>query len=446
MKKHTCLFLALCLQTFLFSQTAKPLILCGNDIFSTIVKRDYSQLDQAFQHTFDQAAAPRLKPLNRSPMKVKVVVHVVWKSVSENLADSVILDQIRVLNEDFSRQNADTAALRAIFQPVAGSAGIQFELADIIRVQTNQLFSVDVTSNNLLSELKHDASGGSDAWDTNKYLNIWVCKIQPVTIFGLTVGQVLGFSFPPNNLDNWPADSGAPAADEDGVVIDFRAFGSNNPNPLANPAGGGNLVIRGRTPTHELGHYFGLRHIWGDGGSLIGPNNCNQSDGVDDTPYANAQSDFDCNTGKNTCNKMEPFYGQDMPDLVENYMDYSSESCMNMFTKGQVAIMQNVLAGPRSGLLEQTGIKNIENQVVTLKISPNPAHDYFRLHLEMPVQQTLVYRVVNAEGRTLLSETINSLSAGTHDISVSCNNWPAGVYSIQVVIGNEQIVKRIMVQ
>lgn len=444
MKKTLLFFLFSSLYFSLFSQQSAPAILCGNDLFSTIIKRDYPQLDQAFQQTFETAATALQAP-NRSQMKVKVVVHVVWKDAVENLADSIILDQIRVLNEDFNRQNADTASLRPIFQPVAGNPGIQFELVDIVRVQTSQLFDVDISSNNLLSELKHDTTGGSDARDTERYLNIWVCKIQPIMIFGITVGQVLGFSFPPNNLDNWPADSGAPAADEDGVVIDYRAFGSNNPNPLENPAGGGNLVIRGRTPTHEVGHYFGLRHIWGDGG-LLGPNDCNQSDGVDDTPYANAQSEFDCNTNKNTCNKIESYYSQDMPDLVENYMDYSSETCMNMFTKGQVAIIQNVLAGPRSGLLEQVGVKGPAHSAFSLKLTPNPAQDYFHLRFELPAPQAVSVRVVNADGRIVLSDAGKSMPAGIQDIAIPCAHWPAGVYMVQVLAGSEQATRPLVVR
>ena len=86
-----------------------------------------------------------------------MTVHVVWKEAAENLDESIILDQLRVLNEDFNRRNADTVNLRTVFQSEAGSPGIQFELADIIRVQTDVDFAVDILGSNLLPEVKHNA-------------------------------------------------------------------------------------------------------------------------------------------------------------------------------------------------------------------------------------------------------------------------------------------------
>lgn len=258
-------------------------IICGNEVFSHIVKEKYPELDAAFHSTFEEAKRNSHAAAQRSALTVQVVVHVVWNAPEENIADSIVLNQIQILNEDYNRMNADTGNLRPEFQYIAGNADIHFELAQIVRVQTDATFDIDVLGGDLLSTLKSDATGGSNAWDTEHYLNIWVCKIQPTTIFGIPVGQILGFAFPPNGLSNWPDGSSAPTADEDGVVIDFRVFGSNNPNEVENPNGSGTLDIRGRTPIHEVGHYLGLRHIWGDGG-LFGPNDCAQSDGIDDTP------------------------------------------------------------------------------------------------------------------------------------------------------------------
>ena len=134
------------------------------------------------------------------------------------------------------------------------------------RIQTNALFEIDLLSGNLIPERKHTEDGGNDAWDTEQYMNIWVCHIQPITIPGLAcAGQILGFAFPPNNLGNWPPDSGRPILPMDGVVIDYRVFGPDNPYPLEIPGGTGNLVVRD-APTHEVAHYLGLRHIWGDRG------------------------------------------------------------------------------------------------------------------------------------------------------------------------------------
>lgn len=405
-------------------------VLCGNDIFSDIVRKHYPSLQESFDQTFDAAlSAPSSR--NLEPLTVKVVVHVVWKNAAENLDDSIILDQLRILNEDFNRHNADTTNLRTFFQPEAGSPRIQFELAEIIRVQTEVEFAVDLLGTNLLPEVKADILGGSNAWDPEQYLNIWVCKIQPITISGVEVGQILGFAFPPNNLPNWPENSGAPDPFEDGVVIDFRVFGSNNPNPIVIAGGGGDLEVKGRTPVHEVGHYFGLRHIWGDGG-LLGANDCAQSDGIDDTPYANAQSAFDCDTTKNTCTQSETHYNADVPDLIENFMDYSSETCMNMFTKGQSGLMRNVLMGPRSGLLAPPASVDDNTLRLSFQIEPNPNNGEFAVsfHLEESCNAALVLFNLNGEVKGKFEN--QTYLPGHHRKTFEGLSLSPGVYFVEI--------------
>lgn len=424
-------FFASCLVLLLsggvFAQNAPTPAYCANDLFSHIVRTHHPELARAFDATFEAARQPQASP--RGPLTVNVVVHVVWKDAAENLADDVIYDQIAILNADFNRQNADTANLRPMFQPVAGNADIHFQLAAIERVQTTELFEIDLLGTDLLTNLKHSAQGGSDAWDTEHYLNIWVCKIQPLSLGPIVLGQAFGFAFPPNNLDNWPDNSGAPSAEEDGVVIDFRAFGSNNPNPAEIP-GLGTLTIKGRTPVHEVGHYFGLRHIWGDGGAF-GPNDCAQSDGIDDTPFANAQSNFDCDASKNSCEQVETFYGTDMPDLIENFMDYSSEDCENMFTKGQVALMRNVLAGPRSGLIESVGAID-PPAGAGWRIFPNPASENATIALHLPEKSEVGLRVFGADGRLAGSKRFAALSAGEHQIKLELPGMTPGIYFVEM--------------
>lgn len=437
MKPFASLFLLLL--PCLTANAQTPSILCGNDIFNQIVRTHHPELAAGFDAAFDEARQPGAHP--RGPLTINVVVHVVWKDAAENLSDDVIYDQIAVLNADYNRLNADTGNLRPPFQPVAGAADIHFNLVAIERVQTTALFEIDVLGTDLLGNLKHTDEGGSDAWDTDHYLNIWVCKIQPLAFGPIVIGQVLGFAFPPNNLPHWPADSGAPNLDEDGVVIDYRAFGSNNPNPLEFP-GVGTLTVKGRTPTHEVGHYLGLRHIWGDGG-VLGPNDCDQSDGVDDTPYANAQSNFDCDISKNTCPQVELFYGTDMPDLIENYMDYASEDCMNMFTKGQVELMRNVLTGPRSGLLESVATHQPSATAAGFRLSPNPANGRVRVDLSTPASAGSSLQLYGSEGRLLQSKT---LPEGTASEWVELSGLPPGLYVVRVQNGGQWAVERLVVR
>jgi hypothetical protein len=428
--KRLLLYLLLLLPFGAFAQTEPLPVLCGNEVLDHILQTHYQDLRQSIRATFDQTAQTTAAS-NRSPLTVRVVVHVVWKNPEENLPDSVILSQIAVLNEDYNRQNPDTANLRPVFQPVAGNPQIQFELADILRVQTNQNFQLNLLGNEILSNLKSTADGGSDAWDTESYLNIWICNIQPISLGGITLGQVLGFAFPPNNLGNWPANSGAPSPDQDGVVLDFRTVGRNNPNPLPSPGGTGNLVVRGRTASHEVGHYLGLRHIWGDGGLFGLPNNCNESDGINDTPFANAQSPFDCNKTRNSCNKIEPFYGMDMPDLVENYMDYSSESCMNMFSQGQADHMRNVLNGPRSGLIQFSSSTQSPVAATRLRLLPNPVSDQARLLFTLEQPEQMACRLFSADGRLQWQSPNTLFPSGNHEITIPSEQLKPGVYFLR---------------
>lgn len=418
-------------------------IRCGNELFSAIVRKNYPELQASIDHTFITALAATPQR-GQDPLTVNVVVHIVWKEEAENLDESIILDQLRILNEDFNQLNADQANLRSQFQQEAGSAGINFELAQIIRVQTEAEFAVDLLGTNLLPEVKSDFLGGSTAWNPEQFINIWVCKIQPIVIFGFEVGQILGFAFPPNNLANWPPNSGAPDPFEDGVVIDYRVFGSNNPNTIDIPGGGGQLPVKGRTPVHEVGHYFGLRHIWGDGGTF-GPNDCAQSDGINDTPHANAQSAFDCDTIKNTCPQVELHYSEDVPDLVENYMDYASEECMNMFTNGQVALMRNVLEGPRSGLLMPFSAVTEPDHPFDFALVPNPSDDYFAIELEIKEKFTGTIQILDANGRRMRTKAPHLFFPGRHTITFDDLNLVPGMYFVVIQNDKSVVAKKLIV-
>ncbi len=444
MKQLFALLAVLAGPLFSVAQNASHPVICGNEIFSRVVREKYPDLQANFDATFDQAKAyGQSAAADRSPLTVNVVVHVVWKKNEENLADSIIENQIQVLNEDFNRLNADTANLRAFFKDAAGSADIHFQLAEIVRVPTTKEFTLDLLGGSLLSELKHSSQGGSDAWPTENYLNIWVCKLQPTVIFGIPVGQVLGFAFPPADLANWPAGSNAPTPAEDGVVIDFRVFGRNNPNTVQIPGGGGTLTVKGRTPVHEVGHYLGLRHIWGDGG-LLGPNDCAQSDGIDDTPFASAQSAFDCDKTKNTCQVQEPFYNADADDLIENYMDYASEDCMNMFTKGQVALMRSVLQGPRSGLINSVGTQE-PVAGLDLQLAPNPAQDRLSLRFDLPQPGEVAVRILGADGRFVSEQPAAHFTSGLQQVEVETQHLPAGLYLVEVRTAAGVAVRKLQV-
>lgn len=269
---------------------------------------------------------------SRNTLVIPVVVHVVWRQTAENLPLATIQEQIDILNEDYQRLNPDTSRLRSVFQPIAANPQIQFRLDSVIYRQTDSVFTSSglFPDLNVTNKVKRDCNGGDDAWDVTRYLNIWVCNLGS--------SGVLGFAYPPADLSNWPAGSAAPSLGLEGVVLDYRIVGRSGSISL----NGTTITTQGRSATHEVGHYLGLRHIWGDGPlAVFGINDCSGNDGVNDTPTAGRGSNFQCDTMQNTCGAGTL---GDLPDMIENYMDYSTESCMNSFTQGQVDIMRGVLS------------------------------------------------------------------------------------------------------
>jgi len=249
---------------------------------------------------------------------IPVVVHVIYRTPAQNISDAQIASQIDVLNRDYRMTNPDAANAPAVFKPFASDVRIEFEMArvdpngnpttGITRTQTTVAsFAAD-------NKMKFTAQGGHDAWDSTRYLNIWVCP----EIVDPNVGALYGYAqFP-----------GAGAADTDGVAIDNTAFGTTG--TARAPA---NL---GRTATHEIGHWLDLHHIWGD------KNDCTGDDLVADTP---PQQDH--NFGAPTFPHVTCTNGPN-GDMFMNYMDYVDDRVMVMFTAGQVVRMQAAHNGPRS--------------------------------------------------------------------------------------------------
>jgi hypothetical protein len=245
---------------------------------------------EATERTFEEAK--RATPNQyRGIYKIPVVVHIVWKNADENIPDSVVNQQIAILNRAFRRQNSDTIKLRNIFKPFAADTKIEFELKEIRRKQTTADFQPTLFSLAGADAVKQTAKGGDDAIAPEHFLNIWVCNVKPINILG-SQSPLLGYAYPPANLAHWPTNSSAATKNLDGVVISYKAFGANK--TLILPAPLNSVPILGKTCVHEVGHYLGLRHIWGDGqAALLGGKDCKAEDGVADTPHAGGQSQFD---------------------------------------------------------------------------------------------------------------------------------------------------------
>lgn len=264
----------------------------------------------------------------RAIITIPVVVHVVGNASVQAVSDAQIQSQINRLNLDFRKLNTDVTNVPSVWTSLVADYEIEFCLArrdpsgnnttGIIRKVTT------ATSFSTNDNVKRTANGGSDAWPAGSYLNLWVCNLS---------GGVLGYAqFPGGN------------ASTDGVVITYTGFGT-----MGTAQAPYNL---GRTATHEIGHWLNLYHIWGDDGS-----SCNGSDNVGDTPNQGSEHygcpsfpSVSCSNGPNG-------------DMWMNYMDYTDDRCMYMFTNGQKARSLTLFntGGSRASLLSSLGCQALNS-------------------------------------------------------------------------------------
>ncbi len=245
---------------------------------------------------------------------IPVVVHVLYNSDADNISDDQVISQISVLNEDFNAANPDKIKTPGVWSGLVTSTNLKFELAgkDPAENPSNGITRTFTSKKSFGDDdgMKFSAMGGINAWPTDNYLNIWVCNLS-------------------NGLLGYAQFPGGPS-DTDGVVILNTAFGTVG--TATEP------FNKGRTTTHEIGHWLNLRHIWGD------TPQCEGTDYVNDTP--NQQNP---NFGKPQFPHLSCSNGPS-GDMFMNYMDYVDDDTMVMFTAEQVTRMQETLQGPRSAI------------------------------------------------------------------------------------------------
>jgi hypothetical protein len=407
---------------------------CGHDLLLESLESSYPGYRERVNQYFDYIQTEIRNHASRiqsdEVLRIPVVIHIVWKNEEENLSDEIIQAQIDVLNEDFRLLNSNKDSLRERFRDRQSDAGIEFDLVMVKRIKTTANFNLSLTG--LVDNVKRPANGGSRAEDTQKFLNIWVCKIQPIPFIG---GQILGYAYPPAGLSNWPANASAPSPDLEGVVIDYRAFGKNNPYPII--LGNRTLYSEGRTATHEIGHYLGLRHIWGDG-ALFGGSSCNEDDGIEDTPNQGRQSQYDCERSQNTCTDAM----NDEPDMIENYMDYSDQLCQCAFTEGQVAHMRMVVLTKRAGLVRTEG-DALAYGNEGYHIYPMPFSNAFFLkatHQNITIRSQV--QITDQTGRTIK----NLHTDLSENYSIDMKDFPDGVYYISIITQDGVITRKLVKQ
>jgi hypothetical protein len=333
---------------------------------------------------------------------IPVVVHVVYNTAAQNVSAAQIQAQIDVLNQDFSKTNADASLIPAAFAGLAANTNVQFVLAKrdptgkatdgIERTQTK------VTSWSSNDAVKNAKRGGANAWPASQYLNLWVCNL----------GQgLLGYAQFPGGQ-----------ASTDGVVVLYSSL----------PGGSAKPYDKGRTATHEVGHWLNLRHIWGDascGNDLVADTPTQQTSnyGCPSFPHVT------CSNGSNG-------------DMFMNYMDYTDDACMYMFTQGQSSRINALFAsgGARASLLTSTGGTSPVAAVAKaaeVELYPNPTSN--RLQLKTGTEQATsqwAAKVYDLQG--LEMKQVRAENATTLDVAA----LPAGLYHVILTDGQTTVHRR----
>ena len=384
-KKLSIIILFLC-SFSVISQTRS----CGTMDYLEVLKFQDPMLEQVMQNnnSLQQRIDNHTENFSSTILTIPVVVHVIYQNSSQNISNAQILSQINILNEDFRKNNSDATSIPSAFVGVAADSEIEFCLAvrDPNGNVTTGITRTSTTNSSFsgYTSMKYSSSGGQDAWNTSNYLNIWVCNLS---------SGLLGFAtFPGGNSST------------DGVVCDYAYFG--NTGTATYP------YHLGRTATHEVGHWLNLYHIWGD--SYCG------NDYVSDTPK-HEESNYGCpsfphasscsGTGSNG-------------EMFMNYMDYTNDACMYMFSTGQKNRMRATLTGTRSSLLSSNGctavftpfalsaiVKNVSCNSANIGVSNDG-----NINLSL-TGGTAPYTYNWSNGAT--TQDISNLTAGSYSVSVT---------------------------
>ncbi|MFO0494910.1 MAG: zinc-dependent metalloprotease [Flavobacteriia bacterium] len=342
--KRTALLIGLFSYTALFSQMpARKIdmdnVRQGENVEYCVTHKKMNELKQnpEFMKSWlkdqaDQQAAMQYKSTEKGVVyKIPIVFHVLHNNGVENISDEQILDQVEILNRDFRLLNADAATVQSVFQGMPSDSEVEFVLAT--KAPNGACFKGITRTVNALS---YDGSNGSaqvtavvngndvfnGQWPGNKYLNVFVVA---------EAGGAAGYT---TNPGSWSASQMG-----NGIWILHDYVGSI----------GTSSVQTSRAFTHEVGHWLNLSHTWGSNNNPGNASSCSTDDDVDDTP--NCIGVTSCNLNANTCTSVDPFFGTDTKDNVENYMDYSY--CSKMFTQGQVDRMRAALQ------VQNTGRRNL---------------------------------------------------------------------------------------
>ena len=335
---------------------------------------------------------------------IPVVIHVLYNTAVQNISDAQILSQMESLNNDYRKLNSDVVNVPDAFATLTADARIVFCLAKIDasgKATTGVIRKSTLTQSWTADDgMKYSAQGGDNAWDSKRYLNIWVCNL---------FGRSLGYSSLPGSQ-----------ADKDGIVIHYTAFGST-----------GSVIApfsKGRTATHEIGHWLGLKHLWGDA-------NCGDDSIADTPPQQTFNNGCPSFPHKTSCS----INGNG--DMFMNFMDFTDDACMHMFSKGQAVKMRSMFAtgSARNSFLNSTVCDSNAVQRaamviapvvtnMTISLFPNPANKFIKLESRNTTElmgQTI--KICNVYGGVIISQLLTNQKS-----TITIQQLPAGVYFLKI--------------
>ncbi|NVO03632.1 MAG: T9SS type A sorting domain-containing protein [Bacteroidetes bacterium] len=351
----------------------------------------------------------------KTVITVPVVVHIVYSSVSQNISDARVAEQIAVLNRDYAGLN--THSMGAFATTLKSNTELQFCLATKTNtgaatngIERKLTTTTGFSTNN---NIKHASSGGLDQWNANKYMNIWV---------GNLTGGLCGYAEFPTN----------PLSTTYGVVIHYQYFGVTGATAPYNQGG---------TTTHEIGHCFNLYHIWGDDGGA-----CTGSDLCGDTPNQ-AGENYTCPATGATVTDACTTSGNGV--MYMNFMDYSDDACYTNFTPNQKSRIQACFAtGGALNTLSTSSATNCSGVGFTevdllngIEVFPNPANDILNIDLSSFSREVKisVYNSIGSLVSSVDSKNTSSL------VQIDLSTFKSGIYYVNILSDKGNVTKRISV-
>jgi hypothetical protein len=359
-----------------------------DDQMLSLQKADYAAYQKVNKSYYDALKAIYAKNKQTyldTTIRVPVYFHVLYRA-NQVVSNEQLDEAISFLNEGFNAQT-DTSSVRDVFKERVANVGIEFYRAitdingDTI-TRTNKRFSIVEFNPQNINAIKRE-EWGLKPYYPKHYLNIWI---------GSTPG-LLGHGTPPRGAANW--ENLTPFPDSlQGIVLNRSMF-------IDQSYKGRNSHIL----THEVGHYLGLRHVWGDGLQMTSGDSihCYKDDGIYDTPQSFSPS-FSCDYSKNTCGINNP---NDLPDIIENFMDYTPSDCRVMFTQDQKALMLYNLYTFRPELIRYRvdtliATPSAPKKTANLRIIPNPNQGSFKLKFYGLRESTGNLRIYSLQGKELV--------------------------------------------